>query len=270
MMLIEQTDAGSRSIVDMSVLALAEPTSRRTQFGMIMELNNMRTSTGSVRNFWLAIGFLVNLVPAAAAMDLPTWKPRDICSKDSAQGQCQLFERVARSDVAASWAILPDTVRKLCLTQFTPPIEASWRILSDCIAIESRRAQQAQALAQHKREERALAQLASDVKAEADRAAQQNNAAAAESERQRIKAEEESFMAELAAQRRADAKAARQKKVAKKAATDKLTAAKSAQANAVAEAQRKRIAEEEASFMKALEAQRRADAEAKKTTDVAK
>ena len=33
--------------VYMLILALTEPTSRRTKFGMIMELNNMRTSTGS-------------------------------------------------------------------------------------------------------------------------------------------------------------------------------------------------------------------------------
>jgi outer membrane protein OmpA-like peptidoglycan-associated protein len=226
---------------------------------MIMKLYNMRTNTRSVRRGWLAVGFLVCIVPPAAALDLPTWKPQDICAKDSAQGQCLLFEQVARRNVAASWTLLPDTVRKSCLAQFTPPLEASWRILSDCIAIEGRRAQQARILVQWNREERVLAEVKSKAKTKADEAAQQKKATAAEAERQRIKAEEESFMAALAAQRKVDADAAGQKAATKKSATNNPTAAKSAEAEA---AERKRVAEEEASFMHRLAAQRKADAEA--------
>jgi outer membrane protein OmpA-like peptidoglycan-associated protein len=209
-----------------------------------------------------ASGFLLSSVVAANALRVPNWQPEDICSRDSARGQCLLLERKARNDVTVSWGLLPDAVRTACLTRFQAPLEPSWRILGDCIEIEGRRAFQVRFAEKQKEEEAALGNRRQSTPAKATAAddsvsraekpgtlvvAQADNAA----ERQRIDDEEASFLKTLEAQRKADAEAARLKAEAKKAAEAKA-----------AEAERQRVEAEEASFLKTLEAQRKADAEA--------
>jgi hypothetical protein len=111
----------------------------------------------------LTCGLVASVIAAApvAAQNLPDWQPRNICSSDSAKGQCLLFEQRAKNNVTASWSILPQSARATCLAQVKPPLEPSWRILGDCIEIEGRRAQQAQLAAKKKREDEALARLGS-------------------------------------------------------------------------------------------------------------
>lgn len=199
----------------------------------------MDTKLFSVRSLARLFGGALVAVLAAApalAQDLPNWRPGKICAKDSAAGQCLLFERRAQYDVSASWLILPAVVRETCLARFTAPLEPSWRILGDCIEIEGRRAQE---VAIRKREAAAEAEL--QRRAAARKRAREARAAA---ERQRVEQEEASFMALLAAQREADRKAA----AARRAEAERQRV----------EAERQRIAAEEASFKALLEEERRA------------
>lgn len=185
-------------------------------------------------------------VSSAWAQDLPNWQPRNICSSDSANGQCLLFEQRAQNNVAASWSVLPQSARATCLARFIPPLEPSWRILGDCIEVEGRRAQQVGVTARKKREDEALAQLSSaraptNQPRKPEPEEQKQSAAQNASDQKRIADEEASFMARLAEQRRADEEAA-------------------ANSTRRADIERKRVEVEEASFMALLAAQRRADA----------
>lgn len=189
----------------------------------------------SCARLWGCVLVAVCAAAPVLAQDLPDWRPGKICAKDSASGQCLLFERRAQYDVSASWLILPAAVRETCLARFAAPLEPSWRILADCIEIEGRRAQ---LVAIRKREAAAEAEL--QRRAAAKKRAREARAAA---ERQRVEQEEASFMALLAAQREADRKAAAARQVEAERQR--------------AEAERKRIAAEEASF-KALLAEERA------------
>ncbi len=190
-------------------------------------------------------------VSSAWAQDLPDWQPRNICSSDSANGQCLLFEQRAQNNVAASWSVLPQSARATCLARFIPPLEPSWRILGDCIEVEGRRAQQVGVTARKKREDEALAQLSSaraptNQPRKPEPEEQKQSAAQNASDQKRIADEEASFMARLAEQRRADEEAA--------------SAKAAANSTRRADIERKRVEVEEASFMALLAAQRRADA----------
>src|SRR6056297_2707388 len=218
-----------------------------------------------------AVGSAAAIAKTDAPASLPDWQPESICEHDSAALQCRFFEWRARGDVSASWHLIPTPVRQTCLMRIRPSLEASWRILGDCIEIEGRRAQLVGIEAQRKREKvqiKKLAQANTATKSEISGATQAGSASepetatanqpdrasgqtAAEAERARIAAEEESFMKTLEAQRAADAEAARNRAAEKKAAAERA-----------AEAERARIAAEEESFMKTLEAQRAADAAA--------
>ncbi len=157
---------------------------------------------------FMALGLIYSIQPAGAQA-LPGWRISEICAHDSAEGQCRLYEAVARQHVAGSWDLLPREWRQSCLQSFRPPLEPSWRILSDCmdsqirLSIVQRKAkreaierQKIEALeARHKAEEEAAAEAEAKRKAEEEarhkaeaEAAARKAAAEAEAKR---KAEEE-------------------------------------------------------------------------------
>lgn len=203
-----------------------------------MTLSSMHVIMAATGTIALATLAPVSPAPAQA---LPEWQPRSICSKDSARGQCALFERRARGDVSASWDILPKTVRQTCLTKLLPPLDPSWRLLADCIEIEGRRAH---VLLRQKREAREQALVERKAAEDAELRKRQIEADAA-ADQKRVEEEEASFMKLLADQRRAEKEAAAARKAARE------------------DAERRRVAAEEASFMTLLAEQRRAEAEAK-------
>jgi len=254
---------------------------------MFMDVKDKQQLTRAAAGMVLATG-LLGVTPPAWAQKAPTWKPADICAKDSARGQCLLLERRARNDALASWQMMPVAVRRLCTDRVSANSVKSWRILIGCVEDEGRKAWRARAAAKRAREATALAQLqtrneqasatttsndtgtdAARITSErdsflallaeqrkADAAAKQRKsgapkASAATSESKRIAEEEASFMRQLAEQRKADKEAAERKAAAKKTA-----------AAAAAATESKRVAEEEASFMRQLAAQRKADKEA--------
>jgi len=134
---------------------------------------------------FMALGLVYSIQPAGAQA-LPGWRISEICAHDSAEGQCRLYEAVARQHVAGSWDLLPREWRQSCLQSFRPPLEPSWRILSDCmdsqirLSIVQRKAkreaierQKIEALeARHKAEEEAAARKAA-AEAEAKRKAEE-------------------------------------------------------------------------------------------------
>jgi hypothetical protein len=77
---------------------------------------------------------------AAHAQALPGWKIPDICAKESAPGQCADFEGQALKAVSASWAFVLDPIRQACLAQVKSPLDQSWRLLAECIDIETLKA----------------------------------------------------------------------------------------------------------------------------------
>jgi hypothetical protein len=71
------------------------------------------------------------------AQELPTWRIDEVCAKESATGQCALFEGRARNAVTASWDVMPEAVKKSCLAAVKNPLDQSWRLLSQCIERET-------------------------------------------------------------------------------------------------------------------------------------
>jgi hypothetical protein len=76
----------------------------------------------------------------ARAQGLPTWKIADICAKESAPGQCAAFEGIALKAVSASWPFILDPIKQACLAQAKSPQDQSWRLLSECLDGETRKA----------------------------------------------------------------------------------------------------------------------------------
>jgi hypothetical protein len=76
----------------------------------------------------------------ARAQGLPTWKIADICAKESAPGQCAAFEGIALKAVSASWPFILDPIKQACLAQTKSPQDQSWRLLSECLDAETRKA----------------------------------------------------------------------------------------------------------------------------------
>lgn len=81
-------------------------------------------------------------VPAgqASAQALPTWKIHDICALEGTPGQCADFEGRASNAVRSSWAFVLDPIKKTCLARVKSPADQSWRLLADCLDIETGKA----------------------------------------------------------------------------------------------------------------------------------
>jgi hypothetical protein len=74
---------------------------------------------------------------AAEAQTLPSWNISAICARESAPGQCGAFEGRALRAVSASWPFVLESVKKTCLSQLNSQLDHSWRLLADCIDIET-------------------------------------------------------------------------------------------------------------------------------------
>ncbi len=189
----------------------------------------------------LAIAFATS----ATAQDLPNWRADVICANDSAPGQCVLFERRARAQVAEAWITIPETIRKGCLSEFRPPVEPSWRIMASCIGeldVAARVAVRQGAIAR----EIAVVKQLKKRRQEAERTAQRRKEQArrealAAAEQKRIMQEEASFVQRLQAEREAERQKAQR------------------QAQVEREHEEIRLAREEASFLTAFAALKKAD-----------
>ena len=148
---------------------------------------------------FMALGLVYSIQPAGAQA-LPGWRISEICARDSAEGQCRLYEAVAHQRVAASWDLLPREWRQSCLNSIRAPLEPSWRILSDCMDSKIRLSIMQRKTKEEAVELQKLEALEARRKAEAEVAARK---AAAEAEAER-KAEEE-------ARRKAEAEVAASK-----------------------------------------------------------
>ena len=188
-----------------------------------------------------------------SAAEIPKWTIEQICTSDSARGQCVVMESRARDDVASSWQVLPNDAKKSCLRTFKPPLEPSWRVLGNCIEFEARNAIRREALARQEAERKQAAAWA------AERAKKRAAIERKEQERQRIQQEAASFLALLERQRREEAEAAR---LAKLEAARKALAAKRAKERARRDAEARRRAEEAAKRAEAIAARRLQSVEA--------
>ena len=226
----------------------------------------------------------VSAAAPAAADDLPRWSINKICTSDSAPGQCRLFEQRARAQVAEAWITLPDKIKQGCLAEFRPPLEPSWRIMSDCVgelsvvarinvrksAIERDRRIATVLKERRIRAEREAKRLAELKRKEAERKVREAREAAQRArEAKRIAAEEESFREQLAAQRQRDREQAERERIARERAEQER-----AQREAAArEREEQRLAIEEASFLKQLAANQkreRLEAERKSAAEAAR
>lgn len=79
-------------------------------------------------------------VSEARAQALPGWKITDICAKESAPGQCAAFEGRALKAVSASWPFLLEPIKQACLAELKSPLDQSWRLLAECIDVQSLKA----------------------------------------------------------------------------------------------------------------------------------
>ena len=84
--------------------------------------------------------FLATLLAVAAsfagpaqAVTFPNWPVSAAC--DTADWQCPQFERRARGKVSGVWRTLPPEVQKKCIDE-VKTLEPSYRLLSDCLALE--------------------------------------------------------------------------------------------------------------------------------------
>lgn len=96
-----------------------------------------------IRMPWGALAiFAAASVPwgEARAQALPNWKIAEICAKESAPGQCAAFEGSALNAVSASWPFVLDPIKQACLGQVKSPLDQSWRLLSECLDGETRKA----------------------------------------------------------------------------------------------------------------------------------
>jgi len=187
---------------------------------------------------FMALGFVYSIQPAGAQA-LPGWRISEICARDSAEGQCRLYEAVAHQRVAASWDLLPREWRQSCLNSIRAPLEPSWRILSDCMDSKIRLS-----IMQRKTKEEAVELLKLEAlearrKAEAEVAARK---AAAEADAMRKAEEEARRKAEAEVAVRKAAAEAEAKRKAKEGAQRKAEAEVAAR-KAAAEAEAKRKAE---------------------------
>jgi len=130
---------------------------------------------------FMALGLVYSIQPAGAQA-LPGWRISEICARDSAEGQCRLYEAVAHQRVAASWDLLPREWRQSCLNSIRAPLEPSWRILSDCMDSKSRLSIMQRKTKEEAVELQKLEALEARRKAEAEVAARK---AAAEAEAER-------------------------------------------------------------------------------------
>ena len=195
---------------------------------------------------------LLSVVAAAPAISqpLPDWSMREICARDSAPGQCVLFENRARNRVAEAWVTVPKKIRQGCLAEFRPPLEPSWRIMADCIGELSvvervnvrKTAVQREILIVKKLKERRVAAERQAKREEERREAVRLQ----EQEDQRVAGEEASFLKQLAADRKRerDAKEAAEREAAR-----------------LRELEEQRVASEEASFLKQLAADQKRERE---------
>lgn len=172
-------------------------------------------------------------VAPALAQSLPNWSIRNICARDSAPGQCALFEARARSRVAEAWITLPDKIRTGCLAEFRPPLEPSWRIMADCIGelsvvervnVQKTAVQREELVVKKLKERRVAAERQAKQVAEAKKRQEAEVAAAREAtrlrelEEQRIAAEEASFLKRLAADQKREREEAARRRAAEAAA----------------------------------------------------
>jgi hypothetical protein len=97
-----------------------------------------RKSMASLRTITFAA--LMSVASPAAAQNFPTWKIADICAKESAPGQCEIFEAEAQRSLSGSWTFVLDAARKSCLGRAAAPADHSYRLLADCIDEELKRA----------------------------------------------------------------------------------------------------------------------------------
>ncbi len=83
------------------------------------------------------------MVAAAAPLDsicaqtLPNWPISEVCAKESAPGQCAAFEGRAHKAVSGGWAFVLDSAKSTCLAQVKSPLDRSWRLLAECIDVET-------------------------------------------------------------------------------------------------------------------------------------
>lgn len=157
---------------------------------------------------FMALGLVFSVQPAGAQAP-PAWRISQICAHDSAEGQCRLYEAVARQGLAESWDFLPKEWRESCLQSFRPPLEPSWRILSDCLdskirlSITQRKAKEGAA------ERRKLEALEAKRKAVAEAAARKAAAEAEAKQKAEAEAAARKASAEAEARRKAEEEAAR-------------------------------------------------------------
>lgn len=85
---------------------------------------------------------MVAVMPSnnAGAQELPGWRIKDICVKDSDPGQCAAFEGRAFNAVSGSWAFVLEPIKQACLAQVKSPLDQSWRLLVECLEGESQKA----------------------------------------------------------------------------------------------------------------------------------
>jgi hypothetical protein len=78
-----------------------------------------------------------------ASAPLPNWQVANICTKESAPGQCVAFEGEALRTVSATRAFVADAVKRTCFAQPQAPIDRSRRLLVPCIDAEAFKARTA-------------------------------------------------------------------------------------------------------------------------------
>ena len=93
-----------------------------------------------LRSALIALAATGCLCGEARAQALPGWKISDICTKESAPGQCAAFEGNALRAVSASWSFVLESIRQACLGQAKSPPDQSWRLLAECIDDETLKA----------------------------------------------------------------------------------------------------------------------------------
>lgn len=71
----------------------------------------------------------------ALAQVFPDWSLRTICKGDIT---CPRFEQHARGQISGVWPTLPPDARSKCMAE-TEKVEASYRLLMDCMANEMQR-----------------------------------------------------------------------------------------------------------------------------------
>ncbi|MEO0618231.1 MAG: OmpA family protein [Pseudomonadota bacterium] len=178
---------------------------------------------------------------------LPGWRISNICARDSAVGQCRLYEAVARQRIVASWTVIPPQFREACLLKFKPPLEPSWRILADCIDDAARTSDAKRLAAANAASLENARQLEESRKRAAEARADEAAKAAEEEERKRLAAEKaaaEDERKRLAAENAAEEE--ERKRLAAEKAAEEEERKRLAAEKAAEEEERKRLAAEKA------------------------